>query len=211
MESYSGQGPTSDYRIKPDFSVPTNTKAAKPVISYTQMSLFSGTSGAGPYGASAAGVVRSIMYQSNGTYYEPGAVYSYLMSSLDRSIFSYVIGSGYLEFDNKTNTHVWWGVRTIPANSSLSIPIYVSNSMSSITDVYSSIWWPEEVDQSHNRLTLMICRPSNSSSCSGTTWDNTVWQHIGWHTNDNGTWTINVHNYGSTSQEFYYTFRATNQ
>ena len=208
MESYSGQGPTTDGRIKPDFSVPTKTRAAKPVNGYSSMLPFGGTSGAGPYGAAAAGIVRSIMYQSNGTYYEPGAVYSYLMTSLDRSIFSNIIGSGYLEFDEKANTHVWWGVRTVPSNSSVSIPIYVSSVMSSITHVYASIWWPEEVQQAHNQLSMYMCRPSDNA-CSGNAWNNTVWQHLGWHTTDNGTWRLNIHNYGNTSQEFYYTFRAT--
>lgn len=209
MLPLSGQGPTADGRTKPDFSVPSVTKAAKPHLCYTCMDDYKGTSGGGPYAAAAAGIVRSLMYQSTSQYYEPGAVYSYLMSSLDRSINSNIIGGGYLEFSDSDNTHVWWSKKTVAPNSTVTIPIYVSSSMSSITDVWASIWWPEEILQNHNKLSLYIHRPSDNHS-SGCAFPTSVWQAIGWHTTDNGTWLMKVHNYGDTSQEFYYTFRAVN-
>lgn len=156
LNQINGQsrGPTSDNRIKPDIQTPTNTRTAS-ASSDTAIKGFGGTSGATPYAAGAAALLRNWL---RGTSFsiDPGQVYAHLILSGQQPYpFNNTSGAGKIKMP--TNGYAWWGKTVIGNGMTINIPINVSNNK---IKVEGALWWPESSSQFHNDIDLSLVDPN---------------------------------------------------
>lgn len=148
------RGPTTDNRIKPDIQAPTNTRTASNA-SDTATKSFGGTSGATPYAAGAAALMRNWLRGGTGSI-DPGQVYSHLILSGQQPYpFNNTSGAG--KINMPTGGHGYWGKTVILNGSTLEIPINVGAGK---TKIEGALWWPETSSQSHNDVDLSLISPS---------------------------------------------------
>ncbi len=166
------RGPTSDNRFKPDVQAPTNTNTASTgcpfgqscAQSNTALRVFGGTSGATPYGAGAAALLRNWL---RGTSFsiDPGQVYAQIILSGQQPFpFNNTSGAGPLRLP--TDGWAWWGKVNVSDGQTINIPIGVSGSPNRVD---AAIWWPEYAFQifgmtiePHNDIDLSIIDPSSA-------------------------------------------------
>lgn len=166
--SYQSRGPATDGRFKPDIQTPTNTETASKTTN-AALQVFTGTSGATPYGAGAAALTRNWLSRF-GTY-DPGQTYARLILSGQRNgIYDNEEGAG----DLKLPTGGWsfWGKVSISATGSVvDIPITMAAEPGfNPTKVEAALWWPETPSESHDDIDLYILDPTNivkASAVSG--------------------------------------------
>jgi len=149
-------GPTWDGRAKPDIQTPTNTETAQgtavtvstPISNYWT---YTGTSGAAPYAAGAAALLRNwLKWASNTT--DPGQTYAQMILS-GRQLFPFIdpkVGAGPIELP--TNGWGCFGKVLIDAGTVVEVPIDITGL--GIRRVEAALWWPEELktDTAGNRL-----------------------------------------------------------
>jgi serine protease AprX len=136
VESQS-RGPAADNRFKPDIQAPTNTETAS-AASDTARRVFTGTSGATPYAAGAAALLRNWLRRPSGSI-DPGQVYAQMiLSGQDPYPFNNTRGAGPIELP--TNGRAWWGKVSISDGQNVDIPINVDAS-AGVVD--AALWWPE--------------------------------------------------------------------
>ncbi|HMR33532.1 MAG TPA: S8 family serine peptidase [Geminicoccaceae bacterium] len=159
------RGPTSDNRFKPDIQAPTNTETASNA-SDTALRVFTGTSGATPYAAGAAALVRNFI-RGTASNIDPGQVYAFLiMAGQTPYPFNNTSGAGRLVLP--TNGNVWWGKTTVGNNGTVDISLPIGAASANTLD--AALWWPEGATQAHNDVDLSLIRPNNAiatSSISG--------------------------------------------
>ena|GEM_PF-3356531 len=172
MFLYTGRGPTEDGRVKPEFTAPTNTLAAKPNISTTAIGEYWGTSGAAPYGAAAAALARGLMCKYFINACDPGAVYAFMLAH-KRSITN-APRSEPLKFNFGRATVFWISV-TIPANGTQIIPFSTPHSA---LEVDAAIWWPESHNQVHNNFALWLYAPGGAIAHTGSLYAGSVYQNV---------------------------------
>lgn len=162
------RGPTADGRFKPDIQAPTNTETASNA-SDTARRNFGGTSGATPYAAGAAALLRNWL---RGTSFsvDPGQVYAHMiLSGQDPYPFDNTTGAGRLQLP--TDGWAWWGKTRIADRATVEIPIVINSSRAHMLD--AAIWWPEigfrilglTIDP-HNDLDLSLVDPSGLVAAS---------------------------------------------
>jgi serine protease AprX len=161
-------GPTWDNRAKPDIQAPSNTETARgsatSSITPSQYWNFTGTSGAAPYGAGAAALLRNwLKWAANIT--DPGQIYAQLILS-GRQPFPFSdpkVGAGPIELP----TSGWgcFGKVTIGSGSVVDVPIEITQP--GIQRIEAALWWPEELKidaagnrvPSHNVIQLFLLDP----------------------------------------------------
>jgi len=162
------RGPAPDGRFKPDIQAPTNTETASNT-SDTARRVFGGTSGATPYAAGAAALLRNWLRGPTGSI-DPGQVYAQMiLSGQNPYPFTNTVGAGSLELP--TNGFAWWGKVTVHDGENVDIPIVVNAESANTLD--AALWWPEggvrilgfHVDF-HSDVDLHMIDPSGSIRAS---------------------------------------------
>ncbi|MEZ4451068.1 MAG: S8 family serine peptidase [Nannocystaceae bacterium] len=145
------RGPTADLRHKPDFQAPTFTETASTACD-TCLQTHGNTSGATPYGAAAAMMLRD-QFATNGFGTEPGKIYAALVNFGDRTTaMSDTFGAGALELGNLFCRRRLQGSRTLTNGASTDITFAT---VADQRDLQVSIFWPEEPG-THNEIELRI-------------------------------------------------------
>lgn len=170
------RGPTPDNRFKPDLQAPTNTETASTgcafgvqcAMSDTAFRVFGGTSGATPYGAGAAALVRNWL---RGTSFsiDPGQVYAFLILSGQQSFpFNNTSGAGPIRLP--TDGWAWWGKVSVNDGDTIDIPINVAGTPNRFD---AALWWPESAFQFvfvtlefHNDIDLSLIDPGGANRAS---------------------------------------------
>ncbi|WP_299406719.1 S8 family serine peptidase [Acaryochloris sp. IP29b_bin.148] len=151
------RGPAPDNRFKPDIQAPTNTETASNT-SDTALQRYTGTSGATPYGAGAAALLRNWLREIS-TSIDPGQVYSHLILSGQQPYpFDNTTGAGPLGLP--TDGWSWWGKVNITDGSTVEIPLSITGDSPNNFD--GALWWPESASQDHNDIDLALIDPSDT-------------------------------------------------
>jgi serine protease AprX len=156
LSQYSGQsrGPTSDNRTKPDIQAPTSAYTASNA-SDTALNYFTGTSGATPFAAGAAALLRNWLIGSRFSI-DPGQVYAQMILSGQHDSFNNTTGAGPLKLPN--SGYAWWGKISVSNGQTIDIPLNISGAAANTFD--GALWWPETAAQAHNDIDLTLIDPS---------------------------------------------------
>jgi len=160
-----GRGPTVDKRTKPDVQAPTNTETAsngcvrhkdcRHFRSDGAILPFGATSGATPYAAGAAALLRNLVAGAQKTNdVDPGIVYALMILSGQKPDLCDDRGAGPLRLP--TDGTLFWGAVSVKAGETFEVPIHVP-SPQRILD--AALWWPEDAG-SHNDVDLSIVDPA---------------------------------------------------
>jgi subtilisin family serine protease len=189
-----GRGPTADSRFKPDIQAPTNTETASNA-SDTARKVFTGTSGATPYAAGAAALLRNWLRGGSGSI-DPGQVYAQLiLSGQDPYPFDNTVGAGLVRLP--TNGWARWGKVAVADKATIDIPFSVTSGTAHTLD--AALWWPEwgvrvlfvELDP-HNDIDLAIVDPAGSVRASSISVNSVFERARVAGPISKGTWTIRV-------------------
>jgi serine protease AprX len=155
------RGSTPDNRFKPDIQVPTNSETASSA-SDTALRRFGGTSGATPYAAGAAALLRNWLRDNSGVI-DPGQVYAQLILSGQQPYpFNNTTGAGPLKLP--TNGRAWWGKVSVTDGTTIDIPLNIASGKATTLD--GALWWPETAQsgstaaEQHNDIDLHLLDPS---------------------------------------------------
>jgi serine protease AprX len=163
------RGPAPDGRFKPDIQAPTQTETASNA-SDTALRNFSGTSGATPYAAGAAALLRNWLRGSSFGI-DPGQVYAQLILSGQQTYpFNNTSGAGPIRLP--TDGWAWWGKVSVGNGMTIDIPLSITGGAANTFD--GALWWPESAFQSpmtgrvevHNDVDLHLVDPSGSVRAS---------------------------------------------
>jgi serine protease AprX len=163
------RGPAPDGRFKPDIQAPTNTETASNA-SDTAFRSFGGTSGATPYAAGAAALLRNWLRGSSFSI-DPGQVYAQLILSGQQTYpFNNTSGAGPIQLP--TNGWAWWGKVSVTNGATIDIPLSISGNSPNTLD--GALWWPETAFEFpllgrieiHNDIDLYLVDPSGASRAS---------------------------------------------
>ncbi len=157
------RGPAPDGRFKPDIQAPTNTETASNA-SDTAFQVFTGTSGATPYAAGTAALLRNWL---RGTSFsiDPGQVYAHLILSGQQPYpFNNTSGAGPLRLP--TDGRAWWGKVSVANGQTIDIPLDIRGGNPNTLD--GALWWPETAFQFpligrfeiHNDIDLYLVDPN---------------------------------------------------
>jgi subtilisin family serine protease len=154
--NYQSRGPAPDGRIKPDIQAPTNTETAGNA-SDNALRNFGGTSGATPYAAGVAALLRNWMRGGTGSI-DPGKVHAFMiLAGRDPFPFDNTTGTGELRLP--VSGTAWWGKVSVRNGQTIEIPITVPAGRSLVD---AALWWPESASQDHNDIDLSIVDPSGT-------------------------------------------------
>jgi serine protease AprX len=132
------RGPAPDGRYKPDIQAPTQTETASSA-SDTALASFGGTSGATPYAAGAAALLRNWLRGSSFSI-DPGQVYAQLILSGQQTYpFNNTSGAGPIQLP--TNGWAWWGKVSVANGATVDIPLGIRGANANTFD--GALWWPE--------------------------------------------------------------------
>jgi hypothetical protein len=159
------RGPAGDNRIKPDIQAPTNAETASNA-SDTALRSFGGTSGATPFAAGAAALLRNWLRGASFSI-DPGQVYAQMILSGQQTWpFNNTSGAGPLRLP--TDGWAWWGKVTIARGQTIDIPITISGENANTFD--AALWWPEWAQRvlfltldPHNDIDLYLIDPAATS------------------------------------------------
>lgn len=156
------RGPTRDGRYKPDIQAPTNTETASNA-SNEAFQIFSGTSGATPYAAGAAALIRNwLALQTGSSVIDPGQVYVQLILAGQQPYpFNNVKGAGPLRLT--IDGDFWSGIVSVTNTQPIDIQLDVTDA--SATTLDGALWWPENpgppsLPDVHNDIDLYLVDPT---------------------------------------------------
>jgi serine protease AprX len=195
------RGPSPDGRIKPDIQTPTNTETASNA-SDTAFRAFGGTSGATPYAAGAAALLRNWL-RGNNFNIDPGQVYAQLILSGQQPYpFNNTSGAGQLQLP--TNGYAWWGKVSVQNGMTIDIPLNVTGTRLNTFD--AALWWPETAYrfiifriELHNDIDLYIVDPNGTVRSSSIS-VNSIFERV--RVNGpvaSGTWKLRIRGYNVPS------------
>jgi hypothetical protein len=157
------RGPTPDGRIKPDIQAPTNTETASNA-SDTALFTFTGTSGAAPYAAGAAALLRNFLLRIIPVV-DPGQVYSLLILSGQQVSFNNTSGAGPLRLP--TDGTLSFGKVAVNNGGTVDIPLNIGEG-ANVLD--AALWWPETAAvlfgipiEFHNDVDLHLVNPGGAT------------------------------------------------
>ena len=163
------RGPAPDGRFKPDIQAPTNTETASNA-SDTALKRFGGTSGATPYAAGAAALLRNWLRGTSASI-DPGQVYAQMILSGQQSYpFNNTSGAGPIRLP--TDGWAWWGKVSVANGMTIDIPLNISGQSANTFD--GALWWPEWAFQFpfvgrievHNDIDLHLVDPAGAIRAS---------------------------------------------
>lgn len=165
-----GRGPASDGRFKPDVQAPSNTETASNA-SDTALQVFTGTSGATPYAAGAAVLLRNFLRTSFGIT-DPGQVYAQMILSGRDTSFDNETGTGLLRLP--TDGFAFVGNVNVGHKQNIDISIPVGDG---IRTIEAALWWPEHTFrfvpqfpffafEPHSDIDLRIVSPAGATRAS---------------------------------------------
>lgn len=193
LECYSGRGPTSDGRVKPDILGPTNVNAASNV-SDTALQLFTGTSAATPNAAGATALMWEFFGQA-----APGFINSVMINSgrnlASSAAFDNSNGAG-LPF-LPVNGTIFSSSVIVSSGGTVDVPIDVTGNIQFID---SALWWPESPGL-HNDVDLQLVNPNGvvvASSVSSASIFEKARATTGL---VDGTWKIRIHAFNVTGSQ----------
>jgi len=148
------RGPATDGRYKPDIQTPTNTETASASSNTALKSAFTGTSGATPYAAGAAAVLRNWLRRFQT--FDPGQTYVQLIEAGQRP-WPYDNNEGAGDLQLITCATANWGkVSVIATGSTIDIPLSVGSGR---TGLEAALWWPERANEAHDDIDLYVIDP----------------------------------------------------
>jgi hypothetical protein len=202
LMNYSGRGPSTDGRFKPDLVLPTNIETARST-SNTALGSFGGTSAATPIAGGAAALMRNWMRGGTGSL-DAGHVYSHMILG-GQTTYPFNNDTGAGPFQLGVNGHAWWGKTNVAHGGRIDIPINVAPGK---TLIEGSLWWPEGT-AGHNDVDLYLVAPDGTvrdSSWSGVS----VFERAGVSTGVYaGTWKLRIVGYSvSGAQKTYWSART---
>ena len=155
-----GRGPTADGRYKPDIQAPTWSETASATHD-SALKVFTGTSGATPYAASAAMLADN--WLANIGNYDNGQTYAFMIL-YGQNAYPYdnTVGAGPIEM--ATNGTAYWGKVAVQQNVNINIPISVGNGRN---DFDGALWWPESASQAHNDIDIHLIDPNGVERARG--------------------------------------------
>ena len=155
LEGYSGRGPTSDSRVKPDLVFPTNVETSRNTNN-TALGSFGGTSCATPIAGGAVALMRNWMRGGVGSL-DAGHVYSHAILG-GQTLYPFNNNTGAGPFVLGTGGHAWWGKVNIGNGGQVDIPISV---VAGKTKFEGALWWPESTSL-HNDVDLALVSPAGA-------------------------------------------------
>ena len=162
-----GLGPAPDGRIKPDLQAPTNTLTAI-AESDTALGRHFATSGAAPYVAGAAALLRNLLKGNNpAAEVDPGQVYAQLILAGQRPFnvdptegFSNIHGAGRLLLPPLDG--LFWSAK-IPIRDGETRDLPLKGIERIVPEVLdAALWWPESAIQRHNNIDLFLVAPDGT-------------------------------------------------
>lgn len=168
-------GSTDDGRVKPDIVAPSYTETATNGGD-DAMGYFTGTSGATPYAAGAALLLRNWMTAAElNPSFDPGQVYAHLILAGDEvGPFSPTSRHGAGRIHLPAGGSSWYGkVWVSEATRSVDVPIDIAAG-DGIKKLSAAIWWPETTPtaggppDTHNDVDLAIVSPGLFGSAQAT-------------------------------------------
>lgn len=200
LEKYQSRGPTRDSRFKPDIQAPTNTESASNA-SDTAVQSFGGTSGATPYGAGAAALLRNWLRGNSGSI-DPGQVYAQMILSGQTPYpFDNNSGAGHLHLP--TDGWAWWGKVNVNNNDRIDIPISIGSNISRLD---AALWWPEFAIKilwitldPHNDIDLHLIDPAGRTRASSISVNSVFERAQVTEGIAQGTWTLRIRGYKVSS------------
>ena len=163
------RGPAPDSRFKPDIQAPTQTETASNA-SDNALRSFGGTSGATPYAAGAAALLRNWLRGASFSI-DPGQVYAQLILSGQQTYpFNNTSGAGPIRLP--TDGWAWWGKVVVANGVTIDIPLNISGANANTFD--GALWWPEWALQFpffgrievHNDIDLHLVDPNGAVRAS---------------------------------------------
>jgi serine protease AprX len=158
------RGPTPDGRIKPDIQAPTNTETASNA-SDTALRTFTGTSGAAPYAAGAAALLRNFLLNAIPVV-DPGQVYSVLILS-GQQVFPFNNTSGAGPLRLPTDGTLFFGKVAVSNGGTINIPLNIGGGVNLLD---AALWWPETATvllgipiEFHNDIDLHLLNPGGAT------------------------------------------------
>jgi len=198
------RGPAKDGgRIKPDIQTPTNTETASTGCpdgqgcffpSNTALRVFGGTSGATPYAAGAAALLRNWLRRFNT--FDPGQVYVQLIEAGQRS-WPYDNNEGAGDLQLITCARPNWGKVSVAATgSTIDIPLSVGSGR---TGLEAALWWPERANEAHDDIDLYLIDPLGIERARGYSTDGVFERARVTGALAPGTWKVRIKGYSVVS------------
>jgi serine protease AprX len=201
------RGPAPDGRFKPDIQAPTQTETASSA-SNTAFKTFGGTSGATPYAAGAAALLRNWLRGTSGTI-DPGQVYAQLILSGQQPYpFNNTTGAGPLRLP--TDGWAWWGKTSVSNGQTIDIPLGISGANANTLD--GALWWPETAVslpffgrfEIHNDVDLHLVDPRNVVRASSISIPSVFERARVSGAIRNGTWKLRIRGYNVSGTQTVY-------
>ena len=165
------RGPAPDGRFKPDIQAPTNSETASNAQRHRPAESSAGTSGATPYAAGAAALLRNWLRGPSGSI-DPGQVYAQLILSGQRPVPVRQHRGLRRPIELPTNGWAWWGKVSVSNGQTHRHP-HRPSAASAPTRFDAALWWPEggfrifgfEIDF-HSDIDLSLIDPGGSTRAS---------------------------------------------
>ena len=157
--SAQSRGPAPDNRYKPDIQAPTETETASNT-SNTALKNFINTSGATPYAAGGAALLRNWLRGSNFSI-DPGQVYAQIILSGQNAYpFNNTSGAGSMRLP--TDGVAWWSKVSVIDKMTIDIPLNIDGTYNTFD---AALWWPDLRlfgSYIHNDIDLYLIDPAGT-------------------------------------------------